>query len=119
MAGETLIGVTTDSYAGLQWDCDGFMEKTVVLVNTHDTNSLKYRVLARAQTDGVDAEEIAETTLGPLDSVRIGLNNWLARIKVECKADTPGSQATWQIDYGGRLAGGAGGGFGLHLIKLP
>jgi hypothetical protein len=118
MAGDTKIGVTSNSWAGLEWKCADFMEKTLIITNTHDTNSLDYRCIVRAESDGVDAEEIASTSLAAKGNIRISLNNWLALTKLECKATTPNAQATYQIDYGGRKAG-AGGGLGLHLITLP
>lgn len=94
-------GETTDSYAdALDWDTRGFGEKTIILSNTHSSNSLKYKVLVRAEYgSGQDIEKVTETTLVAGDKNGIVLNDAYARVKVQVKAATPGNQATWQCDY--------------------
>lgn len=101
--GETdyATGTTTDSYAdALDWLCKEYGNKTIVLKNTHSSNSLKYKVLVRAEyTNGQDAEEVSETTVTAGNLARIALNNAYARIKLQVKAASAGSQATYQVDW--------------------
>lgn len=103
---DSLSGTTTNSYAdALDWNSEGFQNKTLILKNTHGSNSLHYKVLVRCEYDGNDAEEVAETTLAAGGLARIALNNVYARVKLQVKAATADSQATYQLDYIGLPAG--------------
>jgi len=104
-----ISGTTTDNYAdALDWDTRGLGWKTIVIKNTHSANSMLYKILIRCEYDnGNDLEEVTETTLAAGDDARNALNNSYARVKVQVKAATAGSQATFDIDYIGNPAQGA------------
>lgn len=96
----TVSPTTTNNYAdALNWFCAGYGNKTIVLKNTHGSNSLYYRVLVRAHPDGQDAEEVAQTVLAAGNLARIALNNAYARVVLQVRAAVPGSQATYQVDW--------------------
>ena len=97
-----LTGTTTDSYAdALVWSTAYyFLHKTIIIKNTHASNSLDYRVYVRAKSDGADYLETSGT-LAAGDVVKIVLNNWYNVVKVQVKSTTAGAAATYRIDYGG------------------
>jgi len=96
----SVTGETTDSYAdALDWNTEPYGNKTLILKNTHDSNSLNYKVLVRGTYDGQDCEEVSETTLPAGDLARIALNNAYARVKLQVKSATPGAASSYQLDY--------------------
>jgi hypothetical protein len=104
--GKTLTGTTTDSYTNaLDWACHGFNNKTILLKNTHTSNSLKYKVLVYAYSGGIEYEEVSETTLAAGDIAKIVLNYAYDVVKVQVKSATAGSAATYQLDYIGNRGG--------------
>jgi len=99
---DTLTGTTTDSYAdALNWNCEGFNNKTIMLKNTDDANSLDYKVLTYAYPGGVAYEEVSETTLAPGDVAKIVLNYAYGAVSVQVKSTTSGESASYQVDYVG------------------
>jgi len=99
---DSVTGETTDSYTdALDWNCEGFGDKTIVLKNTHGSNSLHYKLLVRAHYDGQDAEEIAETTLAAGDVARISRADIFSRMKLQVKSAVSDAHATYQVDYMG------------------
>ena len=100
-----ITGITTDAYVSvLDWDVAGITDKLVRLKNTDVINSLKYQLLSKVNYDtGMEKTEVAETTLAPAEIADFAAYKALGRMKVQVKAATAGSQATFQIDCGGKM----------------
>ncbi len=100
-----ITGTTTDVYTTpLDWDVAGITDKMIRLKNTDATNSLKYQLLSKVSYDtGMEKTEVAETTLAPGEIADFAAYKALGRMKVQVKAAAAGSQATFQIDYGGKM----------------
>jgi len=99
---DSVSGETTDSYAdALDFDARGYKYTTIILKNTHGSNSLNYKTLVRAKYDGNDHTEPspAQGTLAAGGTAKIVENVPVARIKVQVKSASAGNPATYQIDY--------------------
>ena len=104
-----LTGETTNSYVEIL-DLDGrpYMETHIILRNTHSSNDLKFKASYK-ETDYDDGDwvaDIPETTLPAGEwTVLEYKGTWaedfasVARIKVEVKAASAGSQATYRLKY--------------------
>ncbi|MBA7638110.1 hypothetical protein ES703_45762 [subsurface metagenome] len=96
---------TTNAYTNaLDLDTRGAKGMSAVVKNTHGTNSLDYRLRARAAnySGGVD-EEIpeapSEATLGPGEKGLLTLLRAYSRVKIQVKSTVADSHATYTIDY--------------------
>lgn len=97
---EALEGQSSDVWENaLDWPCWGYDDRTLVLKNKDNTNSLRYRVLVRTDIDGQDHEEVTERTLPVGETARIALNNSYARVKVQVTNAAQGADADYQLDY--------------------
>lgn len=95
-----VTGTTTDSYVdALDWACEGWQRKTIILKNTDGANSLDYKVLVYAYPSGNSYEEVSETLLSAGSTAKIVLNDTYAEVKVQVKAASAGNQATYRLDY--------------------
>ena len=93
-------GTTTDDYAdALDWDARYLRDKSILLKNTDGANGLKYKLLVQMYYGGADHEEVAETTLAPGEEASFQYLKPYARMKLQVKAASAGSQATYQVDY--------------------
>ena len=99
---EEVTGATVNAYSSaLSWFCLGFGRKTITIENTDAANSLKYKVLCYAHEDGIDHEEVAETTLAKGDNDKITLENPWANVVVQVKSAIADTPADYAIDYNG------------------
>lgn len=99
---DEVTGVTTDTYVtALSWPSLGFGRKVITIENTDSTNSLLYKILCYAHKDGIDHEEVAETTLAKGDDDKITLENPWAKILIQVKSASAGNSADYAIDYNG------------------
>jgi hypothetical protein len=100
-----ISGTTTNAYVtALDWDVTTVKDKLIRLKNSDAANSLKYQLLSRVNYDsGLEKTEVSETTLMPGEIADFSSGKALGRIKVQVKAAAAGSQATCQIDYGGKM----------------
>jgi len=98
----TVSGTTTDAWANAKnWTrAEKLLSKTCILKNTGATNSLDYKVLVYAYTDGNEYTETSGT-LAPGDVVKVILNNWYRQVKIQVKSTTAGAATTYRLDYGG------------------
>ena len=96
-------GTTTASYtAALDWSVSEFGQKTMLLKNTHESLSLKYKLLGYAAQNGVAKELVAETILLPGEVAEFHYDRQWHRLVLQV-ADGSG-QATYQVDYEGQGA---------------
>ncbi len=99
---EFVLGTTADAYAyGLKWICLGMASKTIFLKNTDIANALKYKVLTLAYHNGIEYEEVAETSLAVGDIAQINMGYPYACVKVMVKSSLAGTPADYEIDYTG------------------
>ena len=99
----SLTGTTTAAYvSALDWSVEEMREKTIVLKNTHASNSLKYKLLVYAAAAGIVDEEVTETTLAAGETAKIQLTRQWARLVLQV-IDGSG-HATYQVDYIGQGA---------------
>ena len=97
-----VTGATVNAYASaLSWNCLGFGRKTITVENTDAANGLKYKIICYAHKNGIDHEEVAETTLAHGDNDKITLENPWAIIDLQVKSAVGGSHADYAIDYNG------------------
>jgi len=101
---DSVSGTTTSSYVeALSWSCLGYSYKNIVLKNTDDTESLKYKVLTYAYRDGIEFEEIPETSLAVGDIAQITLHFPYDVVVVKVKDDS--GNASYGIDYAATKGG--------------
>jgi hypothetical protein len=96
-----VTGTCTSSYvSALSWSCQNFPNKTIIVVNTHATLTMKYRIRGYAKSGSSYYNEIqAEYTLAASTSQPHVIQNSYDVITVEV---TDGSgHATYAIDYTG------------------
>lgn len=91
---------TYDDYIdALDLDLRGLGNTTIIIKNTHASNSLMYKVLVRVEYDGIDYTEIPETTLAAgADPNREIIQRAYARARLQIKSATAGTPASWQAD---------------------
>lgn len=95
----SVTGTTTDSFTdALDWDTRYEDKKSIIIANTDSANDLDYRVLVRAYYAGIDHTEHSGT-IAAGGTERVALNDVLARVIVQVKANVAGNQASYQIDY--------------------
>lgn len=97
----TATGPTYDDYIdALDLDLRGWGNATIIINNTHASNSLKYKVLVRVEyDDGIDYTEIPETTLAAgADPNREIIQRAYARAKLQVKSTVAGTPASWKVD---------------------
>lgn len=96
-------GITTDSYSdALDWQVEELREKTILLKNSDQFSSLKYRLVACAVPDGIISEEISESTLSAGQVVKIQFVRQWAKLVLQV-SDGSG-HASYQVDYIGQGA---------------
>jgi hypothetical protein len=95
----TVTGTCTAAYvAALSWSCLQFPNKSIIVVNTHATLTMKYRIRGYAKSGSAYYNEIqAETTLAASTSQPHVIQNCYDLITVEV-IDGSG-HATYAIDY--------------------
>ena len=93
-------GTTAASYAtALDWEVSELGQKTMLLKNTHGSQSLKYKLLGYAAEGGVTKELVAETTLLAGEVAEFHYDRQWHRLVLQV-IDGSGS-ATYTIDYEG------------------
>jgi len=99
----TLTGASAPAFANaLDWKVEELREKTIILKNTHGTESLKDKLLAYAVPEGIAAEEVAETILSAGAVAKLQLVKQWARLMLQV-ADGSGT-ASYQVDFIGQGA---------------
>ncbi len=105
---DSKTGTTANAYASvLTWKCAELREKTIHLVNTDDTNSLSYKLLARyheSQTSGKEDELVAETSLAAGEDARFQYNGQYHELILQVKSAVEDSHATYEVNYSGQGA---------------
>ena len=92
-------GTTTSGYvSALDWDTVLFTKKTILLENTHDTLSLKYKLLG--YVGDLDKELVAETTLAASEVAEFHYDRQWRRLVLQV-IDGSG-HATYTVDYEGQ-----------------
>ena len=99
----TETGTTTASYAdALSWRCHELDSKTILLKNTHGTDSLKYRLFGCATENGLENELVAETQLNAGKMAEFHYDRQWHKLLLQV-IDGSGS-ASYQLDYEGQGA---------------
>lgn len=96
-------GTTTESYDdALDWKVAELGQKTILLKNTHASESLKYKLLGNATQGGVAKELVAETTLLAGEVAEFRYDWQWHRLSLQV---VDGSRhGTYQVDYEGQGA---------------
>lgn len=84
------------------WRCPLLSEKTIIISNEGDTNSLTWRVRLRTSVGGVQYT-FDEDVLAKSSKKMIVLNNSYEEVEIAVK--NGGGSTTAIIEYGGRLLG--------------
>jgi len=101
----TTSGTTTSDYVdALNWLCLGYSYKNIVLKNTDDAESLKYKILTYAYRDGIEFEEVPETSLAKGNIAQITLQFPYDAVVVKVIDDS--GNASYRIDYAATKGGG-------------
>ena len=96
-------GTTTASYANaLDWKVADLGQKTILLKNTHESLSLKYKLLGYTAEGGIAKELVAETTLLAGEIAEFHYDRQWHRLVLQV-IDGSG-HATYSIDYEGQGA---------------
>ncbi len=99
----TKTGTTTASYAeALNWLCHELGSKTILLKNTHASNSLKYRLLGYVTEGGFSKELVAETTLLAGEVAEFDYDRQWHRLVLQVINGS--GQATYTVNYEGQGA---------------
>ncbi len=99
----TEAGTTTAAYVdALSWRCHELGAKTLLLKNTHGTDSLKYKLLGRATEDGLQDELVPETQLDAGQTAEFHYDRQWHQLVLQV-IDGSGS-ASYQLDYEGQGA---------------
>jgi hypothetical protein len=99
----SLNGTTASDYTNaLDWPTLELAEKTILLKNTHASQSLKYKLCGYAAENGIALELVAETTLLAGDIAEFHYDRQWHRLLLQLKNGS--SIATYQIDYEGQGA---------------
>ena len=97
-------GTTGANYAdAVSWVCAGRERKTIHLVNTGATHSLKYKLLAtysNQQTTGKEDVLVNETTLDAGQDARFQYNGQYFRLILQVKNGS--GSTTYEVNYSGR-----------------
>lgn len=96
-----VTGTCTNAYVeALAWACQLYAKKKIIVVNTHATYTMKYRVRGYAKAGSSYYEEIfAETTLAAESMQPINIEQHFDEITVEVIQGS--NLATYAIDYCG------------------
>ena len=98
-----VTGTTTAAYVvALTWDTDGLKNKSIHIVNTHATLTMKFKLLGRyntAQTAGKEDVLVAETTLGVGEDARLQFDKQYFQ-QIVSVINGSGA-ATFEINYSG------------------
>ena len=96
-------GTTTPSYTdALDWKCHELGKKTILLKNTHGSNSLKYKLLGYARESGFARELVAETELLAGEVAEFHYDRQWHQLVLKVINGT--GAATYQVDYQGQGA---------------
>ncbi len=99
-------GTTTASYvSALNWNTKGLKKKSIHLVNTHESATLKYKLLATYsddQTSGKEDTLVSETTLAAGADARMQYSNEYCKLIIQV-VDGSG-HATYEINCIGQGA---------------
>lgn len=96
-------GTTTASYASeLDWRAIELGSKTILLKNTHASNSLKYKLTGYVAQEGIAKELVAETTLLAGEVAEFHYDRQWDRLVLQV-ANGNGA-AIYQVDYQGQGA---------------
>lgn len=96
-------GTTTASYAdALSWGTEELAKKTILLKNTHGSNSLKYKLLGYAREGGISSELVAETELLAGEIAEFHYDRQWHQLVLKVINGT--GAATYQVDYQGQGA---------------
>jgi len=96
-------GMTTESYVtALDWKAEELAAKTILLMNTHASLSLKYKLTGFAAEGGVGKELVAETTLLAGEVAEFHYDRQWHRLVLQV-IDGSG-HASYQLDYEGQGA---------------
>ena len=99
----TETGTTSASYAdALSWRCHELGAKTVLLKNTHGSNSLKYKLLGRVTEGGLQDELVAETQLDAGQTAEFHYDRQWHQLVVQVINGS--GAASYQVDYEGQGA---------------
>jgi len=99
----SLTGTTTASYSSaLDWKTEELSAKTILLKNTHSSNSLKYKLLGYATDGGLAKELVPETTLLAAEVAEFHYDRQWHRLLLQLVNGS--GAATYQLDYEGQGA---------------
>ncbi len=99
----SLTGTTASDYTtALDWPTLELAEKTILLKNTHASQSLKYKFYGYAAENGIARELVAETTLLAGEVAEFHYDRQWHRLLLQLKDGS--SVATYQVDYEGQGA---------------
>lgn len=97
----SLTGVTTAAYVtALDWKTQELGEKTMLLVNTHATLTLMYKLFGYATPQGLDILLVSETTLNPGEVAEFHYSKQWCCLKLQVIDGT--GHATYALDYAGQ-----------------
>jgi len=100
---DSLTGVTTADYvSALDWKVAELGHKTILLKNTHDSQSLKYRLSGYLADGGIEKELVAETVLSHGEIAEFHYDRQWDRLVLQL-ANVSGV-ASYQLDYEGQGA---------------
>jgi hypothetical protein len=98
-------GTTANSYSdALTWLVAELGNKTILLKNTHGSNSLHYRLYGYAVEEGIDNEMVPETELSAGEVAEFHYDRQWSKLVLQVKAAIAENQATFRIDYEGQGA---------------
>jgi hypothetical protein len=93
---------STNSYvAVLDWDCNDFAKKTVMIENLSGSNDIYFKVNLCATDGGIEDEFVEETTLAYGETAKVTLSGRYDTLLVYIKSKVNGSHASVQIDWNG------------------
>jgi len=96
-------GVTTEEYvSALDWKVAELGEKTILLKNTHSSQSLKYRLYGYVVEGDIEKNLVAETVLSAGEIAEFHYERQWHRLVLQVANDS--GQASYQIDYEGQGA---------------
>ena len=99
----SLTGVTTAVYvSALDWKVAELGRKTILLKNTHASQSLKYKLSGYAVDGGIGKELVAETVLSAGEIAEFHYDRQWASLVLHLKDGS--GEASYQLDYEGQGA---------------
>lgn len=98
---DSKTGTTTAAYTdAMDWSVSELSGKTILLENTHVSESLKYKLTGYAYVSGIAKQLVAETTLAHGEVAEFHYDKQWHRLLLQV-VDGSG-HATYQVDYEGK-----------------